>query len=59
VDCLVIHPVFAGPALDAVRAAGADVVVSTNTVPHPTNGIDVAPLLAAALLATVPHTAGE
>ena len=56
VDCLVIHPVFAGPALASLRAAGADVVVSTNTIPHATNAIDVAPLLASALLATVPHT---
>lgn len=57
VDCLVIHPVFAGPALAALRAAGADVIASTNTIAHETNAIDVAPLLAAALLATTPHGA--
>jgi ribose-phosphate pyrophosphokinase len=54
VDCLVIHPVFAGPALASLRAAGADRVVSTNTIPHETNAIDVSPLLARALEAVRP-----
>lgn len=48
-DCLVIHPVFAGSALADLRAAGADVIASTNTIAHATNAIDVTPLLAAAL----------
>lgn len=57
VDCLVIHPVFAGPALASLSAAGADVIASTNTIPHATNAIDVVPLLAAALSATAPSAA--
>ena len=54
VDCLVIHPVFAGPALASLRAAGADGIASTNTIAHETNAIDVVPLLAAAVNATLP-----
>jgi ribose-phosphate pyrophosphokinase len=47
--CIVVHAVFAGDAEAAVRAAGAGRLVSTNTIAHGTNAIDVAPLIATAV----------
>jgi ribose-phosphate pyrophosphokinase len=46
--CIATHAVFADEALDQLRAAGAGRVVSTDTIPHATNAIALAPLLAAA-----------
>ena len=47
--CVAVHAVFANDAHDALLAAGAAVVVTTDTLPHPTNAISIAPLLAATL----------
>jgi ribose-phosphate pyrophosphokinase len=47
--CIVMHALFGGDALAVVRRAGASRIVSTNTIAHPTNQIDVAPLVAAEL----------
>jgi ribose-phosphate pyrophosphokinase len=47
--CLGIHALFVGAAYDELLAAGAGHVVTCNTVPHPSNGINLAPLLAEAL----------
>lgn len=49
--CVVVHALFAGDALDVVRAAGAARVVSCNTISHASNGIDISPELAAAAAA--------
>lgn len=49
VDALVVHAIFASGALAALREAGIAHVVSTDTIPHPTNQVSVAPLLAVAL----------
>ncbi len=49
VDVAVVHAIFAPGALARIRRAGARRVVSCDTIPHPTNAIAVAPLLAAAL----------
>lgn len=47
--CLVTHAVFAEDAYERLIAAGAQRVVSTDTVPHPVcNTVAVAPLLASA-----------
>lgn len=46
IECIAIHPLFAGDALERIRQAGASRVVSCNTLPHPTNAIDVLPALA-------------
>lgn len=46
--CLVTHAVFSDDAHGNLLAAGAQRVVSTDTIPHPTNAISVAPFLAAA-----------
>lgn len=48
-DALVVHAIFAAGSLAALREAGIAHIVSTDTIPHPTNEVSVAPLLAAAL----------
>jgi ribose-phosphate pyrophosphokinase len=49
VDAIVVHAIFAPRALARLRAAGVRRIVSCDTVPHRTNALGVAPLLAAAL----------
>jgi ribose-phosphate pyrophosphokinase len=49
VDVAVTHALFVGDAVAALHAAGVREVWSTDTVPHPTNVVSVAPLIAAAL----------
>jgi ribose-phosphate pyrophosphokinase len=49
VTCVVVHALFAEGAEKALLEAGARRIVSTNTAPHPTNDIDVAPLITAAI----------
>lgn len=49
VGAAVVHAIFAPGALEALRAAGVEEVVSSDTIPHATNRIPVAPLVAAAL----------
>ncbi|CAN7589039.1 ribose-phosphate pyrophosphokinase [Mesorhizobium amorphae] len=44
--CIVIHPVFAQNAYAQLLAAGAERVVSTDSIPHPSNAISLAGLLA-------------
>lgn len=44
--CIGIHAVFAEGAHDELLAAGAGRVVTCNTIPHPSNAIDVGALLA-------------
>jgi ribose-phosphate pyrophosphokinase len=45
--CLGIHAVFAAGAHDELAAAAPAAIATTNTIPHPTNRIDVVPLLQA------------
>jgi ribose-phosphate pyrophosphokinase len=47
--CVGVHALFAGDASALLRAAGAARVVSCNTLPHPSNGIDVSGALAEAV----------
>jgi ribose-phosphate pyrophosphokinase len=47
--CVAVHAVFSPGAVDAIEAAGARCVVSTNTIAHITNRLDVTPLLASAV----------
>jgi ribose-phosphate pyrophosphokinase len=46
--CIVIHPVFAQNAYAQLLAAGAERIVSTDSIPHPSNAISIAGLLAEA-----------
>ena len=43
--CIAVHGVFAGDAELWLRTAGAAGVVTTNTIEHSTNAIDVVPAL--------------
>ena len=45
---MTIHAVFAEDAYETLLAAGAARVVSTDTIPHASNAIPLAPLLAEA-----------
>ncbi len=49
VDVAVTHALFVGPALEEVHAAGVRQVWSSDCVPHASNAVSVAPLLAAAV----------
>ena len=51
VDVMVTHGLFIGDAIEQIRAAGVRDIWSTDCVPHATNAVSVAPLLAAALRA--------
>jgi ribose-phosphate pyrophosphokinase len=46
--CVGVHAVFAGDAYNALRAAGVERIVTTNTIVHPSNAIDVTDLIAKA-----------
>ncbi len=54
VDAVVAHAVFAPGAEKRMREAGIARVASCDTIPHPTNAISVAPLLAAWLTSESP-----
>jgi ribose-phosphate pyrophosphokinase len=47
--CIGVHAVFAGDSYEELRLAGAAQVVTCNTVPHPSNAIDLTDLLAASV----------
>ncbi|MBC5766601.1 ribose-phosphate pyrophosphokinase [Ramlibacter albus] len=47
--CVAVHAVFADDAVDAMTVAGVQRVVTCDTIPHPTNAIPVAHLVAPAL----------
>jgi ribose-phosphate pyrophosphokinase len=49
--CAAVHAIFAAGALEELRAAGAGLVVTCDTIVHPTNAIGLAEDLAAAVAA--------
>ena len=53
--CIGVHALFAPGAETALREAGVARVVTTNTVPHDTNAIDVSPLVAEAVRRVAQH----
>jgi ribose-phosphate pyrophosphokinase len=56
VTCVVVHALLESGAEMAIRAAGVASFVSTNTVAHATNAIDVVPLLAEQVRASLRDT---
>lgn len=44
--CMAVHAVFADGAYAALTAAGASQIVTTNTIAHPSNRIDIEPAVA-------------
>jgi ribose-phosphate pyrophosphokinase len=55
-ECVGVHAVFAEGAYAALKASGAARVVTTNTISHPSNCIDVAPAVARELLRQIVQT---
>ena len=49
VDVAVVHPLFSAEIQSRLRAAGIGRILSTDSIPHPTNAARLAPLLAQAL----------
>jgi ribose-phosphate pyrophosphokinase len=47
--CVAVHAVFASGAEAELAVAGAARIVTTNTIVHSTNAVDVAPMIAAAI----------
>lgn len=43
--CIGVHGIFAGNAYEELKKAGAAAIVTTNTIPHPSNQIDISELL--------------
>lgn len=52
--CVAVHGIFAGDAYDALRRAGAQRIVTVNTIPHESNAIDATGLLAEAIREVAP-----
>ena len=48
--CIGVHAVFAGNAYQNILEAGAEKVITCNTIPHPSNQIDVSDLLKIAFI---------
>ena len=57
--CIGVHAVFADRAYQDLLAAGAASVVTCNTIPHPSNHIDLTPLLAEGIAGISVETAGS
>jgi ribose-phosphate pyrophosphokinase len=47
--CVAVHALFRSGVHDALEAAGAARIITTNTIPHASNCIDIVPALATAL----------
>ena len=47
--CLAVHALFSRDVDDALRAAGASGIVTTNTIAHPAGAVDIVPLLVPAI----------
>ncbi|MDA7429212.1 ribose-phosphate diphosphokinase [Primorskyibacter aestuariivivens] len=54
--CIIIHAVFADNAYHDILAAGAERVITTDTIPHSSNAIGLAPLLAPAVQSAAQDT---
>ncbi len=44
--CIGVHAIFVDRAFEELQQAGADRIVTCDTISHPSNGIDLAPILA-------------
>ena len=51
--CAVVHPIFAGDAYTRLLNAGPRRIVSTNSIPHSSNGIDISEALAEGVMRLV------
>jgi ribose-phosphate pyrophosphokinase len=53
--CVAVHAVFATGAYTGLKEAGSARIVTTNTISHPSNGIDIVPAVSEALLRSRSH----
>lgn len=49
IHCICVHGIFAEKSFEKMKKAGAKTIVSTNTIPHKSNGIDLSKLIAKSL----------
>ncbi|WP_330959578.1 ribose-phosphate diphosphokinase [Photobacterium sp. 53610] len=56
IQCVAVHGIFADDSDKALIVAGLSQLVTTNTVPHPTNAIDITPQLLPAVIALLQRT---
>lgn len=54
--CIVVHALFAGDAYQILVEAGPAAIVSTNSVPHPSNAIDIGDMIGEAVLKVLATT---
>jgi ribose-phosphate pyrophosphokinase len=54
--CIAVHAVFAQTAYEDLRAAGVAEIVSCDTIPHPSNRIALAPLIAECVRGFLPRS---
>jgi ribose-phosphate pyrophosphokinase len=57
--CVGIHGVFADQADTRLIERGARRVITSNSIPHPTNAIDITPALAEQVTAALSHTSAD
>lgn len=57
--CLAVHGIFADGVDRRLLAAGLEQLVTTNTITHPSNAVDVSDLIAPAVLDCIEQVAGE
>lgn len=55
--CILVHPLFAGDAYQKLSDAGPAAIVSTNSVQHPSNGIEIGEVLGAAVIEVLKNPA--
>ncbi len=48
--CIGVHAIFADAAFEELKNAGVNKIVTCNTIPHESNGIDVSPLIIQSLM---------
>lgn len=53
-QCVGVHALFVEDAFEALQASGAARIVSCNTIAHPSNAIDIVPLVAEAVRSLLP-----
>ena len=53
--CCAVHGIFAGDAYEQLIGAGAAKIVTTNSIPHKTNAIDITGVLAGAVRNIAPQ----
>lgn len=49
VECVAVHGIFAQGVDERLRRSGIERLVTSNSIPHPSNGIDLSPALAEAI----------